>query len=92
MRLAPQATRKLARPRPSHNRAAAEGDGADPVLPHANWLSHVCLAPPDGAILAPGMNIGVLREKDPHDRRVALTPPVVRQLVERGRRSVDGNP
>ena len=30
------------------------------------------------------MNIGVLREKDPHDRRVALTPPVVRQLVERG--------
>jgi alanine dehydrogenase len=30
------------------------------------------------------MNIGVLREKDPHDRRVALTPPVVRQFVERG--------
>ena len=30
------------------------------------------------------MNIGVFREKDPHDRRVALTPPVVRQLVERG--------
>ncbi len=30
------------------------------------------------------MNIGVLHEKDPHDRRVALTPPVVRQLVERG--------
>jgi alanine dehydrogenase len=30
------------------------------------------------------MNVGVLREKDIHDRRVALTPPVVRQLVERG--------
>jgi alanine dehydrogenase len=30
------------------------------------------------------MNVGVLREKDSHDRRVALTPPVVRQLVERG--------
>ncbi|HVX65060.1 MAG TPA: NAD(P)-binding domain-containing protein [Bryobacteraceae bacterium] len=30
------------------------------------------------------MNIGVLREKDPLDRRVALTPAVVRQLVERG--------
>ncbi len=30
------------------------------------------------------MNIGVLREKDPHDRRVALTPPVIRQLVEKG--------
>ncbi len=30
------------------------------------------------------MNIGVLRERDSHDRRVALTPPVVRQLVERG--------
>jgi alanine dehydrogenase len=30
------------------------------------------------------MNVGVLRESDPLDRRVALTPPVVRQLVERG--------
>ncbi|MGD0014112.1 MAG: alanine dehydrogenase [Bryobacteraceae bacterium] len=30
------------------------------------------------------MNIGVLREKDPLDRRVALTPPVVRQLTEHG--------
>jgi alanine dehydrogenase len=30
------------------------------------------------------MNIGVLREKDPLDHRVALTPAVVRQLVERG--------
>lgn len=30
------------------------------------------------------MNIGVLREKDPLDRRIALTPPVVRQLAERG--------
>jgi len=38
----------------------------------------------DSCILTPGMHIGVLREKDPHDRRVALTPPVVRQLVERG--------
>jgi alanine dehydrogenase len=30
------------------------------------------------------MIFGVLREKDPLDRRVALTPPVVRQLVVRG--------
>jgi alanine dehydrogenase len=30
------------------------------------------------------MNIGVLREKDPLDRRVALTPPAVRQLVDLG--------
>jgi alanine dehydrogenase len=30
------------------------------------------------------MNIGVLREKDPLDRRVAITPPVARQLAERG--------
>ncbi len=30
------------------------------------------------------MNVGVLREKDPHDRRVALTPPVVHQVVEHG--------
>jgi alanine dehydrogenase len=32
------------------------------------------------------MNIGVLRESNPLDRRVALTPPVVRQLVEHGNR------
>jgi alanine dehydrogenase len=30
------------------------------------------------------MNIGVYREKDTSDRRVALTPPVVHQLVESG--------
>lgn len=30
------------------------------------------------------MNIGVLREGNPLDRRVALTPPVVRQLAGRG--------
>jgi alanine dehydrogenase len=30
------------------------------------------------------MNIGVLREPDPLDRRVAVTPPVVRHLTERG--------
>jgi alanine dehydrogenase len=30
------------------------------------------------------MNIGVYREKDASDRRVALTPPVVHQLVEGG--------
>jgi len=30
------------------------------------------------------MNIGVLREKDPLDRRVALTPPVVHQLAGHG--------
>jgi alanine dehydrogenase len=30
------------------------------------------------------MNVGVLREEGVLDRRVALTPPVVRQLVERG--------
>ncbi len=30
------------------------------------------------------MNIGVLKERDPLDRRVALTPPVVRQLTARG--------
>lgn len=31
------------------------------------------------------MNIGVLRERTASERRVALTPPVVRQLVEHGR-------
>jgi len=30
------------------------------------------------------MNIGILREGNPLDRRVAVTPPVVRKLVERG--------
>ena len=30
------------------------------------------------------MNIGVIRESDPFDRRVALTPPVVRHLIEEG--------
>ncbi|HWR52753.1 MAG TPA: alanine dehydrogenase [Bryobacteraceae bacterium] len=30
------------------------------------------------------MNIGVLKETNPEDRRVALTPPAVRQLTERG--------
>ncbi len=30
------------------------------------------------------MNIGVLRERNPGDRRVALTPPVIRQLAVRG--------
>jgi alanine dehydrogenase len=30
------------------------------------------------------MNFGVLREADPADRRVALTPPVVRQLASHG--------
>jgi len=30
------------------------------------------------------MNIGVIRESNPLDRRVALTPPVVRHLAERG--------
>ena len=30
------------------------------------------------------MNIGVIRESGPGDRRVALTPPVVRRLVEAG--------
>lgn len=30
------------------------------------------------------MNIGVIREKNPGERRVALTPPAVRDLVERG--------
>jgi len=30
------------------------------------------------------VNIGVLRERNPGDRRVALTPPVVRQLSARG--------
>jgi hypothetical protein len=56
------------------------------------WSQESCraiLAAPSGPRMQPGgrevlMNIGVLREKDPHDRRVALTPPVVRQLVERG--------
>jgi alanine dehydrogenase len=32
------------------------------------------------------MNIGVIRESGPWDRRVALTPPVVRRLVETGHR------
>jgi alanine dehydrogenase len=30
------------------------------------------------------MNIGVIRERNPFDRRVALTPPVVRRLVDAG--------
>jgi alanine dehydrogenase len=30
------------------------------------------------------MNIGVVRERNPFDRRVALTPPVVRRLTGAG--------
>src|SRR5581483_7610493 len=54
---------------------------------HGAFGADPCRAQPAFRGLLAGrsvMNIGVIRERGPYDRRVALTPPVVRRLASAG--------